>query len=421
MVGAGISGLTCAYELQQQGMEVTVYEKNPRVGGRMASRIKDELIFDIGADHLCDLYVEMKKYCAEFGITWEKMRFLTYKIMWKGKLSPLEAPPISAASKLRIAILFFLSRNVEDFLNLNNLIEHDTEDAHGYMDRWAGKEVNERLVDGFTSTYQFHRAKEMSRGPLFGILRSLSHDWPRWDLHRTQGGMQALPDAFAARLKDLRLNTSIQGVKGGEIPTVIEHDGTEVSYDAIVLAAQAPSSLSLYLNPTAPQRELLANTKYASTICTAFRVDRSRLPGVGVVWVPYVESSKISGYVNEAMKGEETTKDGKSLVCVWLHEEYALTLLDKTDEEVNAAVKSAFLEVCPWFSSVEDLESFDLQRWPLAIPKYAHGHLKMVHQFMQKTQGEQGVFLCGDYLNSPWTEGALRCGQRTAKQVAARF
>ena len=35
VIGAGIAGLTCAYELQKAGFDVVVLEKNSYVGGRM--------------------------------------------------------------------------------------------------------------------------------------------------------------------------------------------------------------------------------------------------------------------------------------------------------------------------------------------------------------------------------------------------
>ena len=73
VIGAGISGLTCGYELQKAGFEVTVFEADDHVGGRMWSREIDTFNFDIGADHLINLYYEMKKYVHEFGLTWEEM------------------------------------------------------------------------------------------------------------------------------------------------------------------------------------------------------------------------------------------------------------------------------------------------------------------------------------------------------------
>ena len=41
IIGAGISGLICAYELKKVGFAVTVYEKNAFVGGRMSTEYKN--------------------------------------------------------------------------------------------------------------------------------------------------------------------------------------------------------------------------------------------------------------------------------------------------------------------------------------------------------------------------------------------
>jgi len=74
VIGAGIAGLTCAYELQKGGAEVLVYEQGDLVGGRMATRVQDGFYWDFGADHLCNHYQQMKELCAELGVEWEKMR-----------------------------------------------------------------------------------------------------------------------------------------------------------------------------------------------------------------------------------------------------------------------------------------------------------------------------------------------------------
>jgi len=415
VIGAGIAGLACAYNLKQAGHEVTVYEKNTHVGGRMSSRTKDGFIFDLGADHLCDLYDRIKYYCSEFGIEWEKMRFLKYALLKEGKLVPF-ANAIGTLSKLRLTWQFFLAKNVGDFLDLDNLTEYDTENAYAYMKRWAGETVADYYIDAFTSTYQFHRAEEISVAALKGILKSITTEPNRWHLHRTKGGMQALPDAFAARL-NVHCDSPIQEITGGNMVTLKKPDGSLETYDAVVLASQATASHHIYQNPTPQQKDLLENAKYASTISIAFRVDHALLPDTAVVWVPFVENPHISGYVNEAMKGEEVLQGDKTLLSVWLHEVFAKTLLDKTNEEIFEAVKPELLKACPWITSVEQLENHDLERWVDAMPKFSHGHLTRVETFMNKGQGANNVFFSGDYLNGPWTEGALRNGERVAKQV----
>ena len=52
VVGAGISGLICARRLQEQGFQVTVFEKSRSSSGRAATRRVDlSLSFDHGAQY----------------------------------------------------------------------------------------------------------------------------------------------------------------------------------------------------------------------------------------------------------------------------------------------------------------------------------------------------------------------------------
>ncbi len=417
VVGAGIAGLACAYSLQQKGYEVVVFEKEEIVGGRMTSRTKDGFIFDLGADHLCNLYDRIKWYCAEFGITWEKMRFLRYGMV-KNNEVVLTKHALSLVSKFRLAWHMLRTKETPSFFDLSDMSKEDTDNADACMRKRLGNEATEYIIDSFTSTYQFHRAKEISRAALLAIMRSVKRDKHLWDLHRTVGGMQALPDAFASRL-NVRLSTSVSSVESKEHGVIVVSPQGEDLFDAVVLASQAPATLSLYRNPTQSERELLEKTEYAATMSIAFRVKKSMLPDIAVVWVPYVENQKISGFVNESMKGEQLVHGEQTLIAVWLHEEFARSIMNASDTEIFEMVQKELLTFCSWFRTVADLVPHDIQKWPLAMPKFAHGHISRVASFMRDFQGKQGVFLCGDYLNSPWTEGALRCGERVALQVGA--
>ena len=52
IIGAGISGLTCARNLTDRGYPVTVFEKSRGVGGRMSTRRTDDgTLFDHGAPY----------------------------------------------------------------------------------------------------------------------------------------------------------------------------------------------------------------------------------------------------------------------------------------------------------------------------------------------------------------------------------
>ena len=48
IIGAGISGLTTAYLLHKDGFDVTVLEKNDKVGGSIETITEDGFLFDRG-------------------------------------------------------------------------------------------------------------------------------------------------------------------------------------------------------------------------------------------------------------------------------------------------------------------------------------------------------------------------------------
>ena len=117
IIGAGIAGLACAYELQKKGHTVTVYEKEPYVGGRMSSREKNGFIFDIGANHFINLYTEMRTYAEEFGIAWHPFTFVNYKIFHEGALKKI-SDVISTKDKLKLAKAYITYKEEEPILPL---------------------------------------------------------------------------------------------------------------------------------------------------------------------------------------------------------------------------------------------------------------------------------------------------------------
>jgi monoamine oxidase len=72
VAGAGISGLSCAYELMKRGHDVTVLEALGRTGGHILTvrdGLADGLYADAGAEHFYQRgYDEFWKYLDEFGL-----------------------------------------------------------------------------------------------------------------------------------------------------------------------------------------------------------------------------------------------------------------------------------------------------------------------------------------------------------------
>ena len=127
---------------------------------------------------------------------------------------------------------------------------------------------------------------------------------------------------------------------------------------------------------------------------------------------------RITGYkfTNESKKGERL--GGKTIVNIGLHEGYAKSIINKSDKEIYELVKAEFIKVCPLLEGRKDLlENYDLQRWPEAMPKFDYRYVSKVKDFWEDGQGNNNVYFCGDYLNTPWIEGSITCGKKVAKAI----
>jgi predicted NAD/FAD-dependent oxidoreductase len=89
IVGAGLAGLICARQLQEQGNHVTVYEKKDEISGRMNTHQTELGGFDCGAQYFTARTPEFRKAIA----AWRKAKLVA---PWNGKLVRLENGQIVA-------------------------------------------------------------------------------------------------------------------------------------------------------------------------------------------------------------------------------------------------------------------------------------------------------------------------------------
>lgn len=415
IIGAGISGLICAYELQKAGYTVTVFEKESYPGGRMSTRHHDHFYFDIGADHLgAGAYREMNRYCDELGVTKQPMKEAKFGVYRNGRIHPAYKS-VNFLSQLKFARFSKSVGNDLDFFNLSTAIEYDTDSAYNYLANHISQETAEYLANGIVQAYQFHSSKEMSQGALMAYMQSVKHE--DWHIEHLVGGMIALPQALA---KQLTISFSTPVEKINQTEKTITVDGETIQFDAIVLATTTGIAKQLLIDPTEAQTSLLNEVTFAPTISLSYKLSASNLPNRQIIFTPEIESSTISGYTLQSMKNNDVSYEGKTLINTWLHQEYAQTLMQSSDEHIFDTVKKELEKFTPWRSPDNEFIPYDIQRWNEAMPIFKQGHLKAVKTFLDQHQGEHNLFLCGDYLNSPWTEGAIRCGQRVAESILSK-
>ncbi|KAG8384934.1 hypothetical protein BUALT_Bualt04G0169800 [Buddleja alternifolia] len=157
VIGAGVSGLSAAYKLKLNGLNVTVFEADGRAGGKLRTISRDGLIWDEGANTMTESEAAVGFLLDSLGLR-EKQQFpLSQQKRYIAKNGvPVQLPSnpialvrsniLSAGSKLQIFLEPFLWKK-------NNISKgFGTEESVGaFFQRHFGKEVVDYLIDPFVA------------------------------------------------------------------------------------------------------------------------------------------------------------------------------------------------------------------------------------------------------------------------------
>jgi len=73
IIGAGITGLTAAFELQQRGIDCVVYEASDRIGGCIKTVKEDGFLVECGPNSLLDTHPDLGKLITRLGLEANKL------------------------------------------------------------------------------------------------------------------------------------------------------------------------------------------------------------------------------------------------------------------------------------------------------------------------------------------------------------
>lgn len=426
VIGGGIAGLSCAYELTKKGIEVKVFEKEPQVGGRMKTRLNGGLAFDTGAQIFGKNYTSAFQYCKELGIAddWQiapvrnDYIFRNANLHLLYKFKPTGVLSTFAFLRMLLAILRFKwsSRGL-DLLELTSSNEvHQEENGYDYALKIAGKEIVDYIIDPLFYGNNFYGIRHLSVSALLAGFRFALLDVEKY-CHIKEKSVGFLPEKLGEKLT-VHLSNPVKKVQsiGNKVEVHTETAGE--LFDKAVLALPASAAKKIYVNPSEQQNEILKSTSYSSTITVSFLVPAHAIDTISMGFIPSAESEIIASFVGQPIKGKEAILNGMGLLNVFLRNSCAKKLMEHSDEAIFEIVKPECIRVCPLLTPYSSgIENYDLQRWPEAIPHIPPGFINKVNSFWNQGQGENHIYLCGDYLASPYVEGSIRCGKRVAKAI----
>lgn len=235
IVGAGISGLSCAYELSRRGHDVTVLEASGRPGGHVRTwhdPFADGLYADIGAEHFYyPGYTQYWRYLHEFELTavpYHRRDNLVH--FFNGKMYTEQ----DLHARAVLSQLGFNQREIDflagrpwpelPFLYLQKYVDEIQDEKNpftgklGQLDRITVADLLKK--NGASSTaVQFFGSSESALYLIWGaaIKKLRGTDFTTKKLFRLKGGNQLMTDAFAARLGErVHLGCPVSAIEHGD-------------------------------------------------------------------------------------------------------------------------------------------------------------------------------------------------------------
>jgi oxygen-dependent protoporphyrinogen oxidase len=455
IIGGGISGLSAAYELEQQrrsGKEVeyVLYESSPRLGGVLRTEQIDGCLVEAGPDSFvsekpwaADLSRELglgdqligsndadrKTYILTRGRLVEMpdglMFLVPTKILPTG-LSPL----FSWKTKLRMT---------QEMFHPPRAVDKD-ESVAAFVERHYGSEMVDRLADPLLSGVYggeaanlsvravLPRFAEMERthGSLGRAMLAARKKMPSGSAKSKsslftslKNGMQHLAESVVASLPKSALvtNTQVQAIQFEAGSWIVSAGSQSDQFDRVIIALPATAAAAI-LGMVSPElsKELSA-IQYSSSITVGLGFDRkvreSLPPGFGFL-VPRSEGKQLLASTFVHNKFPHRAPEDRALLRCFFAGMNAENVWALADDQIVGIVRNELQQILglraePLFAAV--------YKWKSAMAQYSVGHLERLERIEQLRQQLPGFALAGNAYRGIGVPDCVRSGREAAKQV----
>jgi protoporphyrinogen/coproporphyrinogen III oxidase len=442
VIGGGISGLACAFHLQQGGIPVRVLDAGVRPGGLISTQEKDGFRFELGPQSFLSTEPLLKLIDA-LGLNNELLhadsRAPRY-ILFRGQLVPaplappslLTTPLLGAPTKWRLSTEMFRRTNPPS----------TDESIAAFVRRKFGDELLDRIVAPFVSGIYAGDPEKLSLRASFPKLHEFEMKYgsvlrgamksrpakgsPRPGLCSFREGMETLPRALSARLGDALLSaTTVVGARHGKANgnSSFEVDLTRNGHrethlaSAVILAAPVNAVSEILKGVSDKFAAPFAHIEYAplAVVAAGYRRDQVRHSGNGFGFlVPRSEGLRVLGTVWNSSLFPERAPENMTCFTSFAGGATDPALCGKTEDEIAEIICG---EVGRVLGITKPPVTRLVHRYARALPQYNLGHSETVSALGAAASAVPGLFLAGNYLSGPSIGSCVEQANQTADAV----
>lgn len=413
VVGAGVAGLTAAYELQQRGHQVVVLEASDQVGGKLRTAEVADVTVDVGAEAMLARRPEGVDLARSLGLPIVHPTSASSRIWTRDALRPMPPSVMGAPTDLTALAASGVLTSV-GLARAQAPVEVWPEDDVTVGDLVAarfGDEVTERLVEPLLGGVYAGRARHISaRAATPQLLRPAGPVTGSGPVFAgIPGGMGQLPQALAERL-DVRLDTPVLALTRSEAAWDVDGE----TYDAVVLATPAPATAALLRKVAPAAAEDLAAIESASVAVVTFAFDGLVTEHSSGFLVPPIDGRAIKASTFSFNKWEWVREAGDGLQIL-------RTSLGRAGETLSGSdldlIDSSLADLERAIGTLATVVDVHVQRWDDALPQYALGHLDRVARIRDAVAALPGLAICGAAYDGVGIPAVIASAQKALASV----
>jgi len=448
IVGGGIAGLSCAYELQKRGVAFTLLEAGTRPGGVIFSERVDGFTVDAGPDSLLIQKPEGIELCRELGLG---DRLVSTKlprgayVQRGGELHPL---PAASVLGIPTRLAPFLSSRLFSWpgklrmageLFIPPKRDRGDESIAGFIERRFGREAVTYLAEPLLAGIHAGDVDRLSIGALFprfveserkygSLLKAFRRTRPAGQsaegvFKSLPGGLSELIAALVAALPpgSIRLRAPVARISAGSGSGRFRVEASAqlpIEARSVVLATPAFVTATVVSDLDAELAERCAAIPYTSiaTVALAFERDAVAHPleGSGFV-VPHAERSPILAASWLSSKWPNRAPEGRVLLRAFIGGARDPEALQQSDEELASRSLTALTPLlgirgAPLLTRI--------YRWPRANAQHEVGHLDRVADIDRILARHPGLFVTGSAFRGVGIPDCIADGRATGRAIA---
>ncbi len=445
IVGGGISGLVCAYELRKAGVEAHLLEASPRAGGVIHSERREGYLLELGPQSFSGT-APLRALCGELGIEADLVeapeRAPRY-VLVDGALQPVPLDPpallmsslLSAATKGSLARdLFGKSRPPEQDESVANFVRRKF--SAELLDKLAGPFISgiyagdpERLSvrSAFPQVYE---AEKSAGSVIRGMKRAGKtgkDPRERPALLSFREGNETLIRALQTKLgAAARVGTEVVGLRRNlaanrfELKIRAANEEETITTDDLVLATPTDVAGRLLHDVETRFGPLLNAIEYAPVAVVGLGYRRSAvghsLEGFGFL-VPRSAGLRVLGTVWNSSLFRGRAPEGHVLLTSFVGGATDVEAVTLPEENLVSLVHGEIGRVLalsqgPAFSNVAIYRR--------ALPQYNLGHSDRLAAIEKLRAELPHLWLAGNYLQGPSIGACVERSQAVARKVLSR-